>query len=298
MRDLPPVLRGLPPSMPVLLTGPTASGKSALALAFAASQGRAVVNADALQVHDAWRVLTARPSVDDEAAAPHHLYGHVPWGMPHSVGHWLREVTPLLERDPAPVVVGGTGLFLSALTEGLARMPEVPPDVRREADAVLTARGIKAMADALDEETRVRIDTRNPARVRRAWEVLRHTGTGLARWQDETGPPVLPFGDAAAFVIEAPKEILTPRIERRFDAMLAAGAAAEVAAVLPRWDPALPAARAIGAAELVAVSRGELTLAEARRRVVVATRRYAKRQRTWFKSRMAHWTHLPMSDGS
>ena len=295
MSDLPPDLRAARPGTPILIAGPTASGKSGLALALARQQGRAVVNADALQVHADWRVLTARPSESDEAAVPHVLYGHVPWGMPHSVGHWLKEVGPHLAADPAPVIVGGTGLFLTALTQGLAEIPEVDRTVRAEADDLLAREGLGALATQIDAKTAGRIDLQNGARVRRAWEVLKQTGRGLADWQNRTAPPLLPLRKAVAFVVEAPKEQLSPRIERRFDAMLADGALEEVEAMLPRWDPALPASRAIGAAELVAVLRGVMPLDEARARAVIATRRYAKRQRTWFRSRMSDWTPLPMT---
>ncbi len=274
---------------PVLIAGPTASGKSGLALAIAEAHGGRVVNADALQVYATWRILTARPGAGDLARAPHLLYGHVEAGRAYSVGHWLREVAPLLP-GPRPIVVGGTGLYLTALTEGLADIPPVPPEVRRRADAM----GHADLLAALDPETRARIDPCNPARVKRAWEVLTATGCPLARWQDRTPPPLLPRGSATAFVVHAPPEALAPRIERRFDAMLAAGALDEVRRVLPAYDPALPAHRAIGAPELVAYLRGETDLATARERAVIATRRYAKRQRTWFRARMADWTPVEM----
>ena len=285
------------PARPVLIAGPTASGKSALALRLAAAQGRAVVNADALQVHADWRVLTARPSPADEGAVPHRLYGHVPWGAAHSVGHWLREVAPLLAARPAPVIVGGTGLFFGALTEGLADIPPVPGAVRAEALARLDADGLPALAAALDPATAARLDRRNPARVLRAWAVERATGRPLADWQDATPPPLLPPGAAERLLLVAPPDWLTPRIAGRMDAMLAGGALEEARALLPRWDVAraagLPASRAIGAAEIVAHLRGEATLEAARERAVIATRRYAKRQRTWFRARMGDWRPIP-----
>ena len=294
MSGLPIELARLDPDRPALIAGPTASGKSALALWLAVSQGRTVVNADALQVQQAWRVLTARPTPADEAAAPHVLYGHVGWGAPYSAGTWLREVRPLLRARPAPVIVGGTGLFLTALTEGLVEMPPTDDAVRAEADALLRASGLPAMVADLDARTRERIDTANPARVQRAWEVLKQTGRGLADWQDETGPPDLPLRKAAAFLIDAPKERLDPRIEGRFDAMLEDGAIEEAEAVLPFWNERVPGAKAIGASELIAHLRGEMTLDDARERAIVATRRYAKRQRTWFRSRMTAWRRIPM----
>ena len=277
-------MRLIDPDTPVLIAGPTASGKSGLALAIARAQGGQIINADALQVFDAWRSLTARPSIAEEAQALHALYGHVAFDQTYSVGRWLREVAPLL-TGPRPIIVGGTGLYLSALTEGLAEIPAVPPTVRIEADAL----SLDALRAGLDPSTAERIDLANRARVQRAWEVLRATGTGLRDWQARTPAPLLPCATAVPIVLDAPKDWLTPRIARRFDQMLADGALEEVQAVLPRWDPALPAAHAIGAPELVAHLRGSLSLDEARTAAIVATRQYAKRQRTWFRKRMRDW---------
>jgi tRNA dimethylallyltransferase len=274
------------PSRPVLIAGPTASGKSALALRIAAAQGGVIVNADALQVFANWRVLTARPDAADLAAAPHALYGHVPGDAAYSVGHWLRDLEPLLAQRA--IIVGGTGLYFTALTQGLAEIPATPAAIRAEADAMDRA----GMLAALDPATAARIDRQNRARVQRAFEVWRTTGRGLAAWQDDTPPPRLPLSDCTALVLDAPKAWLDPRIERRFDAMLATGALDEARANLATWDPALPASRAIGAADLIAHLRGEMTLDQARAAAIVATRQYAKRQRTWFRARMRDWRHL------
>ncbi len=273
---------------PVLLAGPTASGKSALAMEIADFLGGPVVNADALQVYSDWRVVTARPSQADEAALPHRLYGHVPGERPFSVGDWLREVAPLLEGPP-PVIVGGTGLYFTALTEGLAEIPETPPEVRQQAMMRIEAEGHRALLAELDAATTARIDTANPMRVQRAWEVLRATGRGLAFWQDRTPAPILPLEAAQALLIDAPKDWLTPRIERRFDAMLHGGALEEARRNAPDWRADLPSAKAIGAAELVAHVQGEMALEDARAAAIVATRQYAKRQRTWFRARMKDW---------
>ena len=280
-------LKTLNRETPVLIAGPTASGKSALAMEIAAAQGRAIVNADALQVFADWRVLTARPSPKDEAALPHRLYGHIPGDQTYSVGHWLREVAPLVRQ--APVIVGGTGLYFTALTEGLADIPPTPDAIRTDAMTRIEAEGAAALLAELDAATHARIDTRNPARVQRAWEVQRATGRGLAAWQDETGPPLVPLDKARPLLIDAPKDWLTPRIERRFDQMLDMGALEEARRNAPHWSPELPSAKAIGAAELVAHVRGEIRLDEARERAVIATRQYAKRQRSWFRARMAAW---------
>ena len=282
-------LEHLPPDRPVLIAGPTASGKSALALEIAEAAGRVILNADALQVFDGWQVLTARPDAADLARAPHALYGHIPYNGDYSVGHWLRDVAPYLSGDTRPIIVGGTGLYLTALTEGLAEIPPTPPAVRQEANAL----PLPALIAALDSETASRIDLKNRARVQRAWEVLHATGRPLATWQDETPPPLLPLSQAEAFLFDAPKDWLDPRIERRFDLMLAGGALEEARAMLPRWNPAFLSSKAIGAPELIAHLRGEMTLDEARQAAVIATRQFAKRQRTWFKARMRNWRVIP-----
>ena len=277
---------------PVLIAGPTASGKSSLALQIAQQDARPIVNADAIQVFENWRILTARPSVEDEALAEHLLYGHVPGDVPYSVGTWLREVAPLLSKTPAPIIIGGTGLYFAALTEGLAEIPETPLDVRKDAMTRLAAGALPEMAAELDEVTRSRIDLQNPMRVQRAWEVLRATGRGLADWQDNTAPPLLPLDAATALVIDAPKEWLTPRIEQRFDLMVRDGALDEARANLPGWSPDHPSSKAIGAAELIGVVSGTMSEAEASERATIATRQFAKRQRTWFRARMKAWTQV------
>lgn len=285
----------IPRGRPVLIAGPTAAGKSAIALAIAERQGRAIVNADALQVWNCWRVLSARPFAAEEARAQHLLYGHKGRADDYSVGHWLREVKAVLEKTPDPVIVGGTGLFLSALTEGLADIPATPAAVRAEADAHLAEDGGAAMLAELDAATAARIDRQNPARIQRAWEVLRTTGRGLADWQDRTGAPVLPLADVTAIRVEVDRDALAARIDARFDAMIGAGALDEVRAALPHWRERALWARAIGAPELVAHLRGETALEEAVTSAKAATRQYAKRQRTWFRKRMRDWTPVTVA---
>ena len=277
---------------PVLIAGPTASGKSALALELAVRDGRVVVNADALQVYDCWRVLSARPSLADEAVAAHALYGHVSRDQAYSVGHWLREVQALLDRPV--VIVGGTGLYFSALTQGLSEIPATPVAVRALADQRLAAEGIAALLAELDAATLARIDRLNPARVQRAWEVQASTGRGLASWQDATGPAVLPLAGVEALVIRPDVAWLDGRIARRFALMLAEGALDEVRAALPHWQPAQAWAKAIGAPELVAHLRGEIGLDAAAEAATLASRQYAKRQRTWFRSRMKDWDEIAL----
>ncbi len=286
-------ISGISREAPVLIAGPTASGKSALAMEIAARDGRLIVNADALQVYGCWRVLTARPSPEEEAALPHALYGHVGRDETYSTGRWLREVLPLLQRPV--VIVGGTGLNFSALTEGLADIPQIPPAVRAEADARVAAEGFGGMLAELDAGTVARIDRANGARIQRAWEVLRATGRGLAEWQAETPPPALPLSQAEALVLRPAVDWLDARIARRFHAMIEAGALDEARAALPDWRAERPSSKAIGAPELIAHLRGKTTLCEAIQTAILQSRRYAKRQRTWFRSRMGDWREFPCS---
>ncbi|WP_227257962.1 tRNA (adenosine(37)-N6)-dimethylallyltransferase MiaA [Kangsaoukella pontilimi] len=295
--DIPRLLDALDPSRPVLLAGPTASGKSALAFALAERTGGPIVNADALQVFSDWRVLTARPGPEDEARHHHALYGHVPGKEPYSVGQWLRDLAPFLDGPP-PVIVGGTGLYFTALTEGLADIPETPQPVRAEAMQRIAADGADTLLEEIDAETAARIDRQNPMRIQRAWEVLQTTGRGLATWQDETGPPLLPLDRAEAILLDAPKDWLTPRIEARFAQMIRTGALDEARANADTFDPNQPSAKAIGAAELVAHIRGQMSLEEAAQRATLLTRQYAKRQRSWFRARMGGWRHIRAADVS
>ncbi|CUH53079.1 tRNA (adenosine(37)-N6)-dimethylallyltransferase MiaA [Shimia marina] len=277
------------PDQPVLIAGPTASGKSALALRIAEEHGGVILNADAIQVFDNWRVLTARPPAEDEARAPHHLYGHIPGDEDYSVGHWLRDVEPFLQSGTRPIIVGGTGLYFTALTQGLADIPPTPPALREAANARVAEEGYKALLNELDAKTAARIDCQNPMRVQRAWEVLQATGRPLAEWQDDTPPPRLALSDTMPIVFDVPKDWLNTRIAKRFDLMLKEGALAEAEANLATYDPNHLSAKAIGAPELIAHLRGTLSLEEAQERATIATRQFAKRQRTWFRSKMRNW---------
>ena len=284
----------IPADRPVLIAGPTASGKSALAEEIVAAGGGVIVNADALQVYACWRLLTARPTAADEAALPHRLYGHINREDPYSAGHWLRDLRGVLAEGQRPVIVGGTGLYFMALTEGLAEVPPTPPETRAVADARLRDAGLQGMVAELDGATAARIDLRNPARVQRAWEVLQATGRGLAQWQADTGPPLMALDSLEALVLEPDRDWLAARIDRRFDAMMAAGALEEVRVALPAWHPGAPWTRAIGAPELMAHLQDECSLEEAVAAAKIASRQYAKRQRTWFRSRMAGWRRIAL----
>lgn len=282
------LLDQISPEQPVLIAGPTASGKSSLALKIATTQGGVVVNADALQVFDCWQLLSARPDADELAQADHALYGHVPYQNTYSTGHWLRDVTTYINNGRRPIIVGGTGLNFTALTQGLADIPPIPAEVRTQAETMSR----EDMLAALDDATTARIDTLNGARVQRAWEVQRATGRSITAWQAETPPPLLPRTDCTAIVMNAPVPWLDDRIIRRFDQMLALGALEEVRALQDDWDIQRPSAKAIGGPELMAHLMGELSLKEARERSIIASRQYAKRQRTWFKARMKDWTQV------
>lgn len=287
-------LKSLSAELPVLIAGPTASGKSALALEVAASQGGVIVNADALQVFANWRILTARPGRDEEAVAPHALYGRVPGTATYSVGYWLRDVTPLLNGASRLILVGGTGLYFTAMTEGLAQIPPTPPDVRAHADARMRGDGPDALLAEIDAETALRIDTLNPVRVQRAWEVLQTTGHGLAAWQDNTPAPLLPLAKVQPLLVEADRDWLADRIAQRFDRMIANGALEEARSNLDGWNPALPSAKAIGASALIDYLQGNRSLKAAIEAAKIASRQYAKRQRTWFRSKMREWTPIPL----
>ena len=274
----------------LIVAGPTASGKSALALALAERLGGAVINADAMQCIRELRVLTARPTAEEEARAPHLLYGVRPAAEPTSVAWWRAEAAAALKAVAAegrvPILCGGTGMYLASLTHGLAAVPEVPEAARAEARALLAAIGPAALHARLtqaDPETAARLRPTDSQRITRAWEVWRGTGRGLAAWQREPGLPPLEW-DFAAILLDPPREALRAAIRRRWEAMLAAGAVEEVRALVAQGlDSALPAMRAHGVPEIATALRGEITLAEAGRRACLAIGQYTKRQATWFR---------------
>jgi tRNA dimethylallyltransferase len=285
---------------PLLIAGPTASGKSALALALAERHGGCVVNADALQVYACWRVLTARPGDDELARAPHMLYGHVGCDVRYSVGAWLRDVAEALAEARRlglrPIVVGGTGLYLSALTEGLADIPEIPPEVRARSEALLGAGRLDALLADLarhDPATLARIDRSNPMRVQRAWEVLAATGRGLSAWHRTTGPPLVPPSAAVRLVVEPEISMLNANIAARFHLMMQQGALDECRRFLAAgYALNAPSGRALGAAQLARYLSGEIPFEAAVADGITATRQFAKRQRTWFRRRMADWPRI------
>ena len=268
----------------LLLAGPTASGKSALALALARRFGGTVINADSMQLYRELRLLTARPTPEEEALAPHRLYGIRPAAKAASVAWWREAALAEMEGAGLPILCGGTGLYFLSLTEGLSAIPPIPAEARAEARALLATLGAPGLHARLDPETAARLRSSDSQRIARAYEVLAGTGRGLAAWQREaptTGPAPWRF---AAIRLDPPREALREAIAARFDAMLAGGAVEEVRALLVQGlDPALPAMRAHGVPELAAMLRGETTPAAARERAILNTGRYTKRQATWFR---------------
>ena len=285
---------------PVLIAGPTASGKSELALALAARDGGVVINADASQVYSCWRILTARPDDSELAKAPHALYGHVDCARRYSTGDWLRDVAAVLDdaaqRGLRPIVVGGTGLYFAALTEGLSAIPPIPTKVRARSEALIAEGRVGELLADLgrdDPETHARIDRDNPRRVQRAWDVLIATGRGLADWHRATPPPLIGPEQAVRVAVWPAIPFLNCRIEARFRIMVEAGALDECHRFLAAGiDPALPSAKVLGAEPLSAHLRGDLSLDATITTSVTATRRFAKRQRTWMRNRMADWPRV------
>lgn len=282
-----------------LLAGPTASGKSRRAMQIAAATGAVIVNADSQQLYADLRVLSARPSPEDEAAADHRLYGVADAAEAWSVGRWSRaalEVLSLLEAEGRPaVVVGGTGLYFTALTRGLADIPPVPDAVRAEVEARLDAEGEavfrRDLADR-DPAAETRIEAGDRQRLIRAAAVLAHTGRALSDWTADTTPLLAP-GRWTGEVIEPPREALYAACDVRVAQMVEAGALDEVRALMARaLDPGLPAMKAVGVREFAAHLAGETSLDQAVEATRQATRNYAKRQLTWFRNQTPGWTRV------
>jgi tRNA dimethylallyltransferase len=281
----------------VLIAGPTASGKSAMALALAERLGGIIVNADSMQVYRDLRVITARPTPEEEARVPHRLYGHVDAGVNYSTGQWLRDVGVVLGEIAAqgrvPILVGGTGLYFKTLTAGLAAVPPVPADIRERIRARLVNEGAPALHAELtqrDPQTAQRLMVNDRSRICRALEVIEATGRSLSDWHREGMPPLIDASRAAKVFLTCERAELVARIEARFAAMLEAGALDEVRALTRRkLDPLLPAMKAHGVPWLIRHINGELSLAEAAAGAVMDTRRYAKRQHTWFRNQMKDW---------
>jgi tRNA dimethylallyltransferase len=278
----------------VLIAGPTASGKSALALELAQATSGAVINADSMQVYRDLRILTARPTLNEEASAPHRLYGHVDASVNFSAGQWVADAASVLAEVRAQnrlaIFVGGSGLYFKALTRGLSAVPPIPPAIRENVRARLDRDGVEALHAALqqrDPASAERLKPRDRARIARALEVFEATGRSLTDWHRDGLPPLLPPGQFVALFLDPDRDQLYGRIDARFATMLKAGALEEVAALAARHlDPLLPAMKAHGVPALIRHVNGEITLEEAAMIGRADTRHYAKRQFTWFRHQL------------
>jgi tRNA dimethylallyltransferase len=281
----------------ILIAGPTASGKSALALALAEKIGGTIVNADSMQVYRDLRVITARPTPAEEARAPHRLYGHVDAGENYSVGRWCRDIGTVLaeieHQGRVAILVGGTGLYFKALTTGLAAVPPIPAEIRGQVRARMASEGAAALHGelaGLDPATAQRLMVNDRSRIARALEVVLATGRSLTDWHREGLPALVDSARAAKIFLTCERKQLVARIEARFAAMLEAGALDEVRALERRQlDPLLPAMKAHGVPWLIRHLHGEISLDEAAAGAIMDTRRYAKRQLTWFRNQMTDW---------
>jgi tRNA dimethylallyltransferase len=288
------------PEVAVLIAGPTASGKSALALDLAERFAGIVINTDSMQVYRDLRIITARPGAAEAARAPHLLYGHVDAAENYSVGRFLGDAAGALaearRQGRLPFFVGGSGLYFKALTRGLAAIPQVPAEVRAAVRARLNEEGSPVLHAELarrDPATAARLRPADRIRIGRALEVLEATGRAISDWHRDGLPPPLNACRIAKVFLAPDRATLYRRIDARFDAMLAAGALDEVRALTERHlDPLLPAMKAHGAPWLVRHLAGELTLAAAAEGAKSDTRHYAKRQFTWFRNQLPDWPHV------
>ncbi len=288
----------------ILIAGPTASGKSGLAIELARACNGVIINADSMQVYRELRVLTARPNADEEAAAPHRLYGITSVAAPFSVGRWLErvqvEIAAARRAGQLPIIVGGTGLYFQALTEGMAKIPGIPEPVRQAARARLSELGPAGLHAALAERDPLmagRLTPSDSQRLVRAYEVIEGTGLSLAAWQRNAATTAVLAPPWHGFVLTWPREQLYHRCDERLAAMLDQGALDEVADLAAMdLDPGLPAMKALGVPELIRYSRGEIGRAQALAAAQQATRRYAKRQMTWYRNKMCSWMTINSQD--
>jgi tRNA dimethylallyltransferase len=284
----------------VLIAGPTASGKSALALGLAAQLGGVVINADSMQVYRDLRIITARPTPAEEARVPHRLYGHVDAAENYSVGRWLNDAQATLGEAQRggrlPIVVGGTGLYFKALTQGLTAIPPIPADIRAAVRGRLETEGPVALHAELsgrDPASGQRIRPSDGVRIVRALEVIEATGRSIADWHRDRMKPAVDPGRTVKVFLDVARDALYRRIDARFDAMLAAGALDEVRALSARnLDPRLPAMKAHGVPWLIRHLAGEISLSEAAAEAKKDTRHYTKRQLTWFRHQLPDWAWL------
>jgi tRNA dimethylallyltransferase len=282
-----------------LIAGPTASGKSALALALAELTPSVIINADSMQVYRDLRVITARPSEEEESRAPHRLFGHIDGAEPCSAARWAREATEAIAEAKAlnrlPILVGGTGLYIRTLLDGIAPIPEIDPEIRSVVRALPVAESHVALSHE-DAEAAARIAPADTNRIARALEVIRSTGKPLSYWQQNREGGIAVQVRLAALILLPPRDWLNERCDARFETMFADGQE-EVSTLLARnLDPALPVMRAIGVPEIGAFQRGEITESDVKIAGKRATGQYAKRQYTWFSRQSSpDWPRLETS---
>lgn len=287
----------------ILLAGPTASGKTALSVELAGALNGEIINADSMQVYRDLRILSARPAADEQGGIPHHLFGVLDASERASVGWWadaaMACIAGIRSRGKRPILVGGTGLYFSALVKGLAAMPEISARTRQSVEEI-AAQGLDALREqamACDPVATSRIKPADRQRMMRVVEIGLETGRAISEYQADTHP-LLAQGDWAGLVIEPDRAALYARIEQRFDRMLEQGAMEEIATLAERaLDPVLPAMKALGVPPLLAVHAGRLDLADAVHQAKQDSRRYAKRQLTWLRNQMPDWQRVPCQDG-
>lgn len=288
----------------ILIHGPTASGKTALAIHLAQHYQGEVVNADSMQVYSDLHILTARPSAQELSTVPHHLFGHVDPGAYYSTGHWLKEAGVIIEdirrRGKAPILVGGTGLYLLAITQGLSEIPPVPEDVRADVRCIAREEGgagLMQRLEKVDAETAASLKTGDKQRLARAYEVWVATGKPISAFRGNRTRPVLEEDDWLGVALTPPRAKLYARIDRRFGAMMIEGAMDEARELVARdLDPQLPAMKAHGMPWLAAYLRGEMSAEDAAENAKRDTRRYAKRQFTWIGRQFPFWPRIPSED--
>ena len=284
----------------VLIAGPTASGKSALALALAEATGGVIINTDSMQVYRDLRIITARPTPGDAERAPHRLYGYCDAAVNCSAGAWLTDAVAVLDearsKNHLPIFTGGSGLYFKALTHGLSAVPQIPPKIRDSVRARLERDGVEALHAELsirDPAAGERLKPRDRSRIARALEVVEATGRSLTDWHRDGLPPLLPADQTVALFLNPDRDELYAQIDRRFSKMIETGALEEVAVLVARkLDPLLPAMKAHGVPALIRHVSGEITLAEAIEIGRADTRHYAKRQFTWFRHQLAEFAWI------
>ncbi|NVJ98626.1 MAG: tRNA (adenosine(37)-N6)-dimethylallyltransferase MiaA [Alphaproteobacteria bacterium] len=289
----------------LFIAGPTASGKSALSLKLAKDLNGVIINSDSMQVYSDLRVITARPSEEEEAQAPHRLYGYLDASEVSSAAGWAQDAMQEIEaswaQDQTPIVIGGTGMYFKTLLDGMAVIPEIPNDIRAGVRARCEAEGSEALhmdLQSVDPATAARLFPGDSQRICRALEVYEATGKPISEWQADTKPgPMQAVDDAGLLtkiVLDPPRDVLYDRCNRRFDLMLETGAWQELDNLLARnLDPSLPLMRSLGVPSLAAYRRGELSLKDAIEDAKMQTRRFAKRQLTWFRNQFGHWERFP-----